>query len=110
MNTINGVPSPPCYSDHTQPPAHTGLDTVRVDEVLDQYRACRDELTDRQWQAVCLRFGHGLSQQQIASHLHRSQSSISALLQRAKERKDAYCRRLRMEQHELMRRHMDDPE
>jgi len=77
---------------------------VPLEEAFEQYKACQDDLTRKQWQVVQLYYSEGLSQTEISSCLRKSRSTISDLLRRARERKEAHLRRLRTEAYEVRRK------
>ena len=80
---------------------------LRLQSIFEEYEACREELTTGQWSAVCLHYRDGLTEQQIAVELKKVRSSVHGLLKRAKQRKDAHQRRMREEQFQVARKHLN---
>jgi len=70
---------------------------TRRSDVFAQYEACQDIFTPKQWQAVCLHYKEGKSLAEIAGLLSKSRSTVSDLLTRARERKEA-CEKKRREE------------
>ncbi len=96
-----GRTSPPVSEIHIDE-----VEQHRLSDVLDQYAELKHLLTPKQWSAVYLHFGEGLTQAEIAHRMGlRHQSAVSNLLRRARLKKDGHERRSREEQFRLARKY-----
>lgn len=79
---------------------------LRLQSLFEQYRTCRERFTSGQWRAVCLRFRDRLTEEQIASVLNKSRSSVHGFLKRARGRKETFESERRKESFEMVRKHL----
>ncbi len=69
----------------------------RLTSLFEQYLACQEEFTRPQWAVICLRFRNGHTQAEIGKRIGKSRSAVHGLLERARENKNAFQRKLRNE-------------
>ena len=70
--------------------------TRRLD-ILQEYQSCKEHFTAKQWEVICLCYGQGLTQEQIAIATGKKRSAISGLLGRATDAKDRHFEQMRKE-------------
>lgn len=59
-------------------------------DLIDQFKACRSELTYKRWEVVWLVYGLGLNQKEAALRLGKAESTISELLVQATKTMNAF--------------------
>lgn len=80
------VPLDILHHDHGDRPPSQAL--------FEQFRVCKAELDDKHWEVICMVFRDGLTQKEAATRLAKSPSTVSELLKKAREIKDASWERL----------------
>ena len=76
---------------------------MRLTDVYEEYNNCWYLLTDKQRQAITLRYKDGMTQKQIAEATGTKDSAVSALLKRAEAEKYKYDKKLRAERFNLLK-------
>ena len=64
-------------------------------EIFQQFQSCDAPFTDKQWKVICLYYGEGLTQDQIARTTGKKRSAISGLLKRARDLKKRHFEHMR---------------
>lgn len=59
-------------------------------DLIDQFKACRSELTPKRWEVVWLVHGLGMSQKETALRLSKAESTVSELLVEATKTMNAF--------------------
>jgi predicted DNA-binding protein YlxM (UPF0122 family) len=81
---------------------------LRRQDVFNRYEACKHLLTDEQWIAVYLHFKKGLSHVQAARYMGRGRSTVSELLQRAKNCMEEHHKKLREEKYLYLKKEISE--
>ncbi|MCH8851467.1 MAG: sigma-70 family RNA polymerase sigma factor [Planctomycetes bacterium] len=84
----------------------TGQHLRRID-ILERYRNCQHLLSAKQWEAVYLCHGEGLTQEQMAEKLDLSRSGVSGRLTRATATMEKYEEQRREERRRLERKYRE---
>ena len=73
-------------------------------DVFNEYEACKQIFTDKQWVTICLYYRDGKTLQEIAKRLKKAISTVSDRLKVSRKRKAEYDRKLRTERLDYLRK------
>jgi len=73
-------------------------------DVFNEYEACKQIFTDKQWVTICLYYRDGKTLQEVAKRLRKAISTVSDRLKVSRKRKAEYDRKLRTERLDYLRK------
>jgi len=80
------------------------IEKTRLTDLFEQYQACKQIFTKKQWSVIYLSYHDGKTQSQIAIQLSKSRKAVSGLLIRAKQKMEDYYVQLRREKADYLKK------
>ena len=96
----------PPVDELSQQDDHRAL--LRDEDALASWRACRDFLTQKQWDVVVLLIQHRMARVQAGTYLGISPSAVSDRFRRARQIKMDFDKQLRVEKLEFVRQNLSE--